>query len=119
MGLYTVIYLYRVKKKNIVTLIDLYDQINDIYLANGALENTIYRADDLTGKGGCIGLEEIIPLKENETLFFSQAIFRNLSHYEEVTENVKQHEEFNQLLEHANFLVNHHKAFRSSFSTID
>lgn len=114
--MYTTIYIYRVKKENIESFIDINEKASEIYLANGALEDTTYRADDINGDHGCAGLKEMIDIKDDEVVFFGQTVFRNRSHCEAVMEHVNNDKKIKKLFKDMAAIIDLSKVVTASFS---
>lgn len=117
--MYTVTYLYRIDKENRKAFLETNDKLKEIFLDNGALEDEIYQADDLTGKNGCRGIVDLVEVKSDERVFFGQSVFRNQPHYEEVLERVRQNEEAEQLMTKLADSVDISKTFMGTFITPD
>ncbi|WP_099157626.1 DUF1428 family protein [Virgibacillus ndiopensis] len=115
--MYTVIYLYRVKKMHTQQFIDINEKAGEIYIAHGALEDNTYRADKLDGEHDCTGLLDIIEVAENEDVFFGQSVFRNKSHYEEVMKNVNNVEKIDQLFKEMTNIIDLSKVISATFTT--
>lgn len=117
--MYTVIYLYRVNKEKIQPFLDINDNISEIFLENGALEDKIYQADNLDKKDGFRGLLDLVEIIHSEQVFFGQSVFRNKSHYEEVLNHVDSNDEINQLITELKTAIDYSKVFTGSFTTPD
>lgn len=117
--MYTVIYLYRVNKEKVQPFLDINDNISDIFLENGALEDEIYQSDSLNGKNGFRGLLDLVHVTPNEQVFFGQSVFRNKSHYEEVLDHVNSNDELNPLINELKKSVDYSKMFTGTFTTSD
>ncbi|WP_188455179.1 DUF1428 family protein [Virgibacillus oceani] len=115
--MYTVIYLYRVKKIHVQQFIDINEKAGEIYMAHGALEDHTYCADDLNGMHGCTGLLDVINVDDDEELFFGQTVFRNKSHYEEVMNNVNHDEKIKHLFQVMTNYVDLSKVISATFTT--
>ncbi|MFC4556798.1 DUF1428 family protein [Virgibacillus kekensis] len=115
--MYTVLYLYRVNKKQVDSFIDINEKASEIYLANGALEDVIYRADNLDGKHGLTGLIDTVDLLPEEELLFGQAVFRNKSHHKDVMKQVDNDPEIIQLFNRVKEITDISRIITATFST--
>ncbi|GGB50447.1 hypothetical protein GCM10011409_30040 [Lentibacillus populi] len=117
--MYTIIYIYRIKKVHEQTFLDITEKASEIYLANGALEDTIYLADALHGQHGCTGLMSIIDVAEDEAVYLGQSVFRNKSHYEDVMKQVNQDEEISRLYDEMTKIIDFTRVISATFTTGD
>ncbi|MFD1039970.1 DUF1428 family protein [Virgibacillus byunsanensis] len=115
--MYTVIYLYQVKRDQEQLFLEINEKVSEIYLANGALEDRVYRADNLQVKHGGLGLLDLISIENHETIFFGQSVFRNKSHYEEVMTLVNNDNQIKQLSNDISACIDLSTVVSSSFST--
>ncbi|ASK61980.1 hypothetical protein CFK37_07310 [Virgibacillus phasianinus] len=113
--MYTTIYIYRVKRENVESFLDINEKASEIYLANGALEDNTYLADDISGDHGCSGLVDLIDIKDNEVVLFGQTVFRNKSHCEAVMKLVNDDEEINKLFNDMTEIIDLSKVVTASF----
>ncbi len=117
--MYTVIKIYRVNKINKQQFLDINERASEIYLANGALEDTTYLADNLNGQQGYMGLLDIINVADDELVFFGQSVYRNKSHFEDVRNHVNDEKELDQLYDELTKIVDFSRIVNASFTTED
>ncbi|QKY71529.1 DUF1428 family protein [Lentibacillus sp. CBA3610] len=115
--MYTVIYLYRVKKEHVQGFLDINTRAGEIYMSYGCLEETIYQAENLHGDNNFKGLIDVIQKEENEDIFLGQSVFRNKSHYDEVMEQVKANPEVSQLFDELSDTIDLSNVITARFST--
>src|SRR5699024_6516065 len=58
--MFTTIYIYRVKRDRVDSFTEISEQISELYLANGALGDTTYQAENMNGNHGCAGMLDIL-----------------------------------------------------------
>ncbi|MGY0692561.1 DUF1428 family protein [Virgibacillus sp. FSP13] len=117
--MYTVIKIYRVNKIHKQQFLDINERASEIYLANGALEDTTYLADNLNGQQGYMGLLDIINVADDELVFFGQSVYRNKSHFEDVRNHVNDEKELDQLYDELTKIVDFSRIVNASFTTED
>jgi uncharacterized protein YbaA (DUF1428 family) len=106
-----------VNQENKQRFMEISEKASEIYLANGALEDNTYYADDLSGEHKCAGLIDVMNVAENETVFLGQTVFRNKSHRDDVMTQVNLDPEIIQLFAEITELIDLSKVITASFST--
>ncbi|WP_161993096.1 DUF1428 family protein [Sediminibacillus terrae] len=112
--MFTVVSFYRVKKHRTNQFIALNKQVGMINMSHGAIEHEIYI---LASTDAAAGLSTYLQVGEDEDLLFGQIVFRNQSHYEEVSCKLKEDGQIHSLTRELAELIDMSQIVTASFSS--
>ncbi|RWZ58143.1 DUF1428 family protein [Halobacillus fulvus] len=115
--MYTVLCLFRVKKKHLDAFLKMSRQSGEILKGQGTLEHHMYYPHELTGRSGSMGILNLIELEEDEELILGQSVFRNEDHYHEVMKTIGYNDILQYLNVHIKDIVEMNRVVTSTFTT--
>ncbi|UOQ43858.1 DUF1428 family protein [Halobacillus salinarum] len=115
--MYTVICIFRVKKKDLSLFIKIAEKSGDILQSHGALDHHIFFAEELTGRQGSMGLLNFIEVEEGEELLLGQSFFKNEQHYHEVLKDTGSDDMIHYLDAYIKDIVEMNRVVTSIFSS--
>ncbi|SDK35380.1 DUF1428 family protein [Sediminibacillus albus] len=110
--MFTVLSFYRVKKQNTDKFLSLNKLAGEINMSYGAINHDVYL---LFNRDAVNGLTEALQLGKDEDLLFGQIVFRNKSHYEEVTAQLNEDEQIQLLSKQVSELIDTSNILSASF----
>ncbi|MBM7572407.1 DUF1428 family protein [Aquibacillus albus] len=115
--MYTNIYFYLIQKENIPAFLELRQQVAEIMMGYGTLEDKTYTA--VTEYKNDHQLFTMLNAEIEESVLLRQTVFRNESHYQEIQSKVKDDNELILLTKTIHPLINDRKVISASFTCDD
>ena len=117
--MYTCIYIFRVKKKNVDEFLSIQQDAAKIYLDHGAILDETYRASNMTAKYGCVAFSDAMDVDENEEVLVSLSGFQNQAHHKNTMHKVNSDPRILELFDKATKVIALNRTVYGEFDLIE